>query len=105
MSNQNSQFQSKSFITSSFTTSRNDEAPQTWRSTRSTSSNPQGTTINRTSEQPGQLPTKETVNLDAQGKLIPGQSTERGRIEDASDADKEYSERMEDEYAKKEGGA
>jgi hypothetical protein len=43
--------------------------------------------------------------MDAQGKLVPGQSQEKGRIDDASNTDKEYLERMEDEYAKREGGA
>jgi hypothetical protein len=33
------------------------------------------------------------------------QLRERGRIEDVGEADKEYLERMEDEYAKREGGA
>lgn len=105
MSNQSSHFESQSYSSSTVTTSRDDETPQTWRSTESTSSNPQGTTVHRTSEQPGQLPTKETVHMDAQGKLVPGQSQEKGRIDDASNTDKEYLERMEDEYAKREGGA
>jgi hypothetical protein len=105
MSNQNSHFESKSFSSSTFTTSRNDEPPQTWRATESTSSNPQGTTVQRTSQEPGQAPSQETLRMDAQGKLIPGQSQEGGRIENASDADQRYLENVEDEYAKREGGA
>jgi hypothetical protein len=105
MSYQKSHFESKSFSSSTFTTSRNDEAPQTWRSTESTTSNPQGTTVNRISEQPGQLPTKETLQLDAQGKLVPGQVQKKNQIENVSDNDEKYLESMEDEYAKREGGA
>jgi len=104
MSNQQSIFQSHSYSSSSFTSSRNGEGPQIWSSTESRSSNPQGTTIHRTSEQPGQLPTQETLRFDESGKVI-GQPRETGRIEDVSDADKEYLERMEEEYAKREGGA
>jgi hypothetical protein len=55
---------------------------------------------------PGQERQTETLHYDSQGRL--GQSNESnvaGRIEDVSDADKQYEERMEDEYAKREGGA
>lgn len=100
-----SHFVSQSYTSSSFSSSRNGEAPQTWRSTETTSSNPQGTTIHRTSEQPGQLPTQERLQLDAQGKPMLAQPQGQGRIEDVSEADQEYLERMEDEYAKREGGA
>jgi hypothetical protein len=52
------------------------------------------------------LPTKESLRLDATGKpVLEGRGTERGRIEDVGDNDKKYEERMEEEYAKREGGA
>ncbi|KIW01714.1 uncharacterized protein PV09_06891 [Verruconis gallopava] len=106
MSNQSSStFQSFSYSSSSFTSSRDGEAPQTWRSSETRSSNPQGTTIHRTSEQPGQLPTEEKLQLDSEGRPILDKTDQRGRIEDVSEADREYLERMEDEYAKREGGA
>jgi len=101
----NSHFESKSYSSSTFSSSCNGEAPQTWRSTESASSNPQGTTIHRTSEQPGQAPTQERLQLDSQGQLMLDRPQESGRIEDVSEADREYVERMEDEYAKREGGA
>lgn len=104
-SNQQSSYSSQSISSSTFTSSSNGGAPQTWRSTESTSSDPQGTTVHRISEQPGQLPTQETLRLDGSGKLIGDQPATSGRIEEVSEADKEYLSRMEDEYAKREGGA
>ncbi|KAF2674492.1 hypothetical protein BT63DRAFT_419783 [Microthyrium microscopicum] len=88
MSNQQSNFTSKSFSSSTFTSSRNDEAPQTWKSTQSTSTDARGTTVHRSSQQPGQDPTEETLHMDSRGKLIPGESQEQGRIEDADDSEK-----------------
>ena len=106
MSNQHhTSYSSQSYSSSTFTSSSNGEATQTWRSTESMSSNPQGTTVHRTSEQPGQLPTQETLRLDESGKLVGEQPATTGRIEDVSEADKEYLESMEDTYAKREGGA
>jgi len=105
MSNQQqSTYSSQSFSTSTFSSSSNGEAPKTWRKTESTETNPSGTTVRRTSEQPGQAPTEQTLRYDSSGKAI-NQPTDAGRIEDVTDADREYLERMEDEYAKREGGA
>jgi hypothetical protein len=105
MSNQNSHFESKSSSSFTFTTSRNDEAPQTWRTAENKTSNPQGSTVHRISQEPGQEPVQETLNLDPQGKLLPSQAKESGKIGDVTDADQKYLENMEDEYAKREGGA
>ena len=71
-------------------------------------SNPDGTTVRRTSELPGQQPTDETTFTPSGGRIA--QPDTRGRIEDVTDrdqtdADKQYEERIEDEYAKREGGA
>jgi len=101
---QQSTSSSQSFSTSTFSSSSDGEAPKIWRKTESTETNPSGTTVRRTSEQPGQAPTEQTLHYDSSGKAI-DQGTDAGRIEDVTDADREYLERMEDEYAKREGGA
>ena len=103
MSNQQSNFQSFSYTGSSFTTSVDGELPKTTRHTETTLSDPRGTAIHRNSEQPGQQLTEETTYIPAGGQL--GQAEERGRITDVKDADRQYEERIEDEYAKREGGA
>lgn len=103
MSNSNSN--SQSYSSSTYTSIQSGGAPQTWRSTESFTRNPQGTTIHRTSEQPGQDPSEEKIQLDSQGRQVLAQPQESRKIEDVSEADKEYSVRMEDEYVKREGGA
>jgi hypothetical protein len=104
MSNQQSTFHSQSYSSATFSSSSNGEAAKTWRRTESSSSNPQGTTVHKTSEEPGQTPVEETLRYDSSGKAIQ-ESNEAGRIEDVTDADRQYLERMEDEYAKREGGS
>ncbi|KAL9598260.1 MAG: hypothetical protein Q9219_004619 [cf. Caloplaca sp. 3 TL-2023] len=72
----------------------------------STVSDPSGTTIHRTSQEAGQPAVSETTRLPASGTEALGSGADSGRrIEDVTDADREYEERMEDEYAKREGGA
>jgi hypothetical protein len=70
-------------------------------------SNPSGTTVNRRSQNLGEPVVEETSYYDAEGR--PVQSVEgggeRGRIEDVTDEQPGYEERMGDEYAKREGGA
>lgn len=73
--------------------------------TESTHSNPSGTTIHRTSQQPGQAPTNETVHLPASGNARIEDGGARERIKDVTDNDREYEENMENEYAKREGAA
>ena len=64
----------------------------------------------RTTQEPGEARTKERIEYDANGNRI-GDIDGRGRIEDITDAEREkdeereYVERMEEEYAKREGGA
>lgn len=71
-----------------------------------TVSDPSGTTIHRTSQEAGQPAVSETTRLPAGGTAAVGGGVDSGRrIEDVTDADREYEERMEDEYAKREGGA
>ncbi|KAL8974877.1 MAG: hypothetical protein Q9197_000880 [Variospora fuerteventurae] len=74
--------------------------------TEATISDPSGTTIHRTSQEAGQPAVSETTRLPAGGTAAVGGGTDSGRrIEDVTDADRQYEERMEDEYAKREGGA
>lgn len=94
-----STFQSTSYSSST------DSAGNTY--TKATSSNPSGTTIHRTTQEAGQAPVAETTRLPAGGAAansVEGLDSGR-RIEDVTDADKAYEEKMEDEYAKREGGA
>jgi hypothetical protein len=104
MSNQQSPFHSQSYSSSTFSSSSNGEAPKTWSQTENVQTNKDGTTVYKTSERPGQAPTQETLRFDSSGKAI-GEPKDAGRIEDVTDADRQYDERIEDEYAKREGGA
>ena len=51
------------------------------------------------------------MNVGPDGKYISGGGStaqprlEQGRVEEIPDTDREYEERMEEEYAKREGGA
>ncbi|KAL9001348.1 MAG: hypothetical protein Q9169_000239 [Polycauliona sp. 2 TL-2023] len=74
--------------------------------TEASISNPSGTTVHRTSQEAGQPAVSETTRLPAGGSAaVQGGTDHNRRIEDVTDADREYEERMEDEYAKREGGA
>lgn len=78
-----------------------------------TTSNPDGTSIQTASQRSGEPLTHERRDYDSSGRPIVGGNTlggaQTGRIEDVSDQDREnarmYQERIEDEYAKREGGA
>lgn len=73
--------------------------------TTATSSNPSGTTVHNTSQQAGQPAVSKTTRYPTNdNRQVEGIGNER-RIEDVTDADREYEEKMEDEYAKREGGA
>ena len=97
--------QSYSTFQSSSYQSSTDSAGNTY--TEATSSNPSGTTIHRSTQEAGQPPVHETTRLPVGGSAaqqVSGLGNSK-RIEEISDTDKEYEERMEDEYAKREGGA
>lgn len=97
--------QSYSTFQSTICQSSSDSAGNSY--TESTSSNPSGTTIHRTAQQAGEAPISETTRLPAggaAGQQIDGIDNSK-RIEDVSDIDKAYEEKIEDEYAKREGGA
>lgn len=97
-----STFSSSSFSSSSYS-SVTDSSGNTY--TESITSNPSGTTIHKTTQRAGEQPTSETTRLPAyQNQQVEGRDNAR-RIEDVTDADREYEERIEDEYAKREGGA
>ncbi|KAI4276603.1 MAG: hypothetical protein LQ337_002386 [Flavoplaca oasis] len=74
--------------------------------TEATVSNPSGTTVHRTSQEAGQPAVSETTRIPAGGTAaVQGGADSDRRIEDVTDTDHQYEERMEDEYAKREGGA
>ena len=74
--------------------------------TQSTSSNPSGTTVHTTSQRAGQPAVTRTNRYPANStQQVGGSMGSERRIEDVTDADREYEERMEEEYAKREGGA
>ncbi|PNS13776.1 hypothetical protein CAC42_3269 [Sphaceloma murrayae] len=75
------------------------------RFTEHTNADPHGTTTHTASQTLGEEPVAETKQFDAQGRELANGETVRPSIEDVTDADRQYEERMEDEYAKREGGA
>ena len=98
-------FQSYSTFQSSSYSSSSDSSGNRYE--ERTSSNPSGTTIHRTTQEAGQPATQETTRIPAGGaaaQQVEGMKSDR-RIEDVTDADKLYEENIEDEYAKREGGA
>jgi hypothetical protein len=75
-------------------------------------SDPSGTRVHRTSQNSGEPAREERFEVDHSGRRVEGGATaSQGRIQDVTDEeeqkvnDKKYEERMEDEYAKREGGA
>ena len=94
-----------SFSATSYSSSSSTVNGQTTSQSQSTYSNPQGTTVHRVSKEPGLAATQETFRVPAGGRLE-GNGTRgnaQNRIEDVTD--REYEENVEDEYAKREGGA
>lgn len=101
MSNQ--QNQSYSTFSASSYSSSTDSAGNTY--TESTTSNPSGTTIHKTTQQAGQAPISETTRFPAHGtQQVEGLDRSK-RIEDVTDTDRDYEENIEDNYAKRVGGA
>lgn len=73
-------------------------------------SDPSGTRVHRTSQEPGQAAREERFETDNSGNRIQDGSNSAGRIQDVTDEeqarnDRKYEENIEDEYAKREGGA
>lgn len=66
--------------------------------------------MHRMTQEPGHLPREEHFQYDKDGRRLEQGTEGRGRIEDVTDKeqaerDRAYEERIEDEYAKREGGA
>lgn len=99
-----SQSFSYSFVSTS--TSANGGAPQSTAYAERSVTNDRGTTTERMRQLPGQAPVYETSERSHVGG---GSATsQQNRITDVSDAkerERSYEEKMEDEYAKREGGA
>ncbi|KAH8730312.1 hypothetical protein GQ44DRAFT_701152 [Phaeosphaeriaceae sp. PMI808] len=110
-SNSNSNYTSQSF---SFSTSYSSSSVngQTKSHSETTYSDPSGTRVYRTSQEPGQAPREERYETDHSGRRVEGSGPkDSGRIQDVTEdeeqkkRDEQYEERMGDEYAKGEGGA
>ncbi|THY11415.1 hypothetical protein D6D02_05781 [Aureobasidium pullulans] len=97
MSSHSSSFTSSSYSFSSSSTNNNGQTTGTTRMTQS-HTNPDGTTVPKAANS-WAFPSGSSNN---QRRL---QDIEVEDVTDESDADKKYREAMEDEYAKREGGA
>jgi hypothetical protein len=106
--NQQSSSTFKSFSSSSFSSSING---RTTSHSEQTYSDPSGTKVHRTSQRDGEAPVEERIEYDNSGRRIENPGATKGRIQDVTEEesqeekDRKYEERMEDEYAKREGGA
>ncbi|KAI1287148.1 hypothetical protein F5Y03DRAFT_380575 [Xylaria venustula] len=102
----NSQSFSYSFYSSS--SSSNGGPPQSTAYAERSYTDNNGTTTERMHKLPGQSPVYESSG-QAGTRRVEGRagagSSNSNRITDVTDADKQYEDRMEDEYAKREGGA
>jgi hypothetical protein len=100
---------STTYISSSSTS---DGQTQSYTASQTSSTDHSGTTIHRFAQRHGEPVVQETTRLGPDGRTI-GSSDghhQHHKIEDVTDqeqsvADQKYEERIEDEYAKREGGA
>lgn len=104
MSQNASTFKSASYSFSSSTVNG-----ETRSRSEATFSDPSGTKVHRSSQEPGQARREEQLEYDNAGRRVEDAGSQ-ARIEDVTDKEQEkndrlYEERMEDEYAKREGGA
>ena len=107
-----SSFSFSSTINSSSSSNHNGETTS-HRSTHQTTSDPvNGTTVRTSTQENGQPAVEQTKHYDSQGRELlegPGGAGGSRQIEDVSgsqaERDAEYEERMEEEYAKRKGGA
>ncbi|MCJ1449234.1 MAG: hypothetical protein MMC23_009754 [Stictis urceolatum] len=107
MSNQSYSYTSSS---SSYYSSSDGQGTRSY--TEETYTDPSGTQRRTISKEPGQPVVQETSSYGPDGRrqVQGGTTSGQGRIEDVTDreeseADKRYTENIEDEYAKHEGGA
>lgn len=96
-------YQATSFSSSSYSTSSGNNPPQTHSWTERTETDNHGTRVQRTTQEPGKAANTENFYVPS-GHHVRNQQ-QQSRIEDVTDADRKYEERIEDEYAKREGGA
>ncbi|KAF2261473.1 hypothetical protein CC78DRAFT_608248 [Lojkania enalia] len=100
----------QSFSTTSYSSNINGQRSAY---TESTYSDPRGTKVHRTAQEPGQVPQEERLQYDSAGRVIQGGGSgverriEGSRVEEVGEDEgkREYEERMAEEYAKREGGA
>lgn len=99
----------QSFSTSSSSTTING---QTTSKSEHTFTDPSGTRVERTHQAPGEAPRVERFETDSSGRQLEDHRlADAKRIQDvteeeeAKSKEREYEERMRDEYAKREGGA
>ncbi|KAL9088523.1 MAG: hypothetical protein Q9159_003013 [Coniocarpon cinnabarinum] len=120
MSNSNTYYSSTSFSSSSYSSTSNGQTTG-YRQASHTQTDPSGTRVQSASQNAGQPVITESRQYDAQGRpMVEGTSMGQGRIggggaarpieggrvqEIDDEAAKKYEERIEDEYAKREGGA
>ncbi|KAI2640337.1 hypothetical protein GGS26DRAFT_537681 [Hypomontagnella submonticulosa] len=116
MSSHNNYSYSSSSVSFSSSTTRNGQTTGS-RYAEHTTSDSSGTTTHIASQHSGEPLRHERRDYDSSGKLIASEGRALGnsgvdsnrRIEDVSDEQREkdrlYEERIEDEYAKREGGA
>jgi len=104
-------FISSSFSTSSYSTSSTDNPQGHSKSITETATfnDRDGTNIRRTTEETGKPTLQDETYIPPGGRQLSSSESGAGRIENVSDEqeqrDREYEERIEDEYAKREGGA
>lgn len=115
-SHSSSTFTSSSYSYSSSSSSNNNGQHSGVRHSTSSHTDPSGTTVRTSSQNLGEPTIEETRHYDTQGRELlgapQGLSGNQRRIQDIevedvteSENDKKYREAMEDEYAKREGGA
>ena len=99
----------QSFSSSSSSTTING---QTVSKSEQTYSDPSGTRVQRTHHAPGEAPRVERFETDANGRQLDStRNMDARRIQDVTEDEdaavkgREYEQKMEDEYAKREGGA
>ncbi|KAI0522042.1 hypothetical protein F5B22DRAFT_592617 [Xylaria bambusicola] len=99
----NSQSYSYSYYSSS--TSSNGGPPQTTAYAERSYTDKDGTTTERLRKLPGQQPVYESAGRAGDNHVEGRASGSQNRITDVTDVDRQYLERMGEEYAKREGGA
>ncbi|KAI0018104.1 hypothetical protein F4780DRAFT_539881 [Xylariomycetidae sp. FL0641] len=99
------QWFSSSYSSFSSSTSSNGGPPQQTVYAQRSFTDRSGTRTERMYKEPGQAPVYESSEQPSNRRVQGGGVSAQNRIEDVTDADKAYEERIQDEYAKREGGA